>query len=106
MKSILIKGGIYAAVMILGLSLIYAMGGTAKAEVKTLQQSVEMAQADYDLSQSQTKDALIQACESWKALAIAKAELSEAMKISSTLNSEGLKTKDCGVAADLLPASF
>ncbi len=104
--NLITKIGIPAATFAILLTAVWFMGGTAKAEVKTLQQSVEMAQVDYDFSQTATKAAMIQACHSWKELAIAKAQLADAMKISSSLDENALKTKNCEDAASLVPASF
>ncbi len=91
---------------------------TAKASEKTLQESVEMSQADYDMAANKTTDALVKAqdemrqyCEMWKALALSKAALMSFARIDSGIDEEGVKARDCAsIAANLIstkiPTSF
>lgn len=76
----------------------------ASTDVRTLQESVEQAQADYDLSQKQAKDALVQYCTNWKALAQNKANLADAMKITTNINREAVMAVDCTQLT--LPSTF
>lgn len=87
---------------------LWLMGGNykANAEVVSLQQSVEMAQADYDLSQSQAKAAMIQYCESWKGLALAKAELAEKLKINRDGNGAAATASSVDCTLQSVPSSF
>lgn len=64
---------------------IWLTGGKAKADTSlvTLQESVEHAQANYDLSQSQAKDAITAYCKSYVALAVAKNQLASELKIDA-----------------------
>lgn len=66
---------------------MWLTGGQAKADTSlvTLQESVEHAQADYDLSQSQAKDALKQYCIAYQDLAVAKNTLAAQLKINATI---------------------
>ena len=106
-----VKGGavkflIVVALFSIFMGILWLLGGvgTVKAEVKTLQESVEMAQADYDLSQSQATDALNQYCTNWKELAQAKVALADAMKINSTINKGAIEAVDC--TKQTVPTSF
>ncbi len=81
------KGVVIGFLSILALLVIISTltGQTnAKDDKKTLQESVEISQADYDLSQSQALDAMKSYCKSWAELSNAKAQLSAAMKINAT----------------------
>lgn len=86
--------------------ILWLMGGNGKAnaEMVSLQQSVEMAQADYNLSQTQAKAALRQYCENWKLLALDKANLADAMKIPTSINRDAVMGVDCDEIT--LPSSF
>ncbi len=99
----IIAGALLAIVLF---ALLLNLIPTVKADVVTLQESVQIAQADYDLSQSQAKAGIIQACETWKGLALAKADLAIAMKINSDLNKDTIATTDCKKVESLVPASF
>lgn len=103
-KTIGIKLAVFTGALAATLGVVWIMGGTAKADVLTLQQSVEMAQADYDLSQKQGNDAIQSACKSWKELAGAKLKLAEAVKLPTTIDKAGVEAANC---TDLkIPASF
>jgi len=93
------------ALVILGVA-ARLFGGTAQADKTTLQQSVEMAQADYDLSQAQAQAAIVQACNTWKGLASAKSDLAAAMKINSNLDKAQIEAVNCDNAKNLVPVSF
>lgn len=87
------------------LALLWFMGGnSAKADAQSLQESVQIAQADYDIAQVNAKQAMTQACTSWKTLALAKAELAEAVNLPHSFNKEAVKAVDC--EAVTVPVSF
>jgi hypothetical protein len=76
----------------------------AAQEVKTLQESVEQAQADYDLSQKQAKDALASYCTNWKELATSKRALADATKLDFNLKQEEIDAVNC--TNTQLPSTF
>lgn len=104
-KQAIIKFGVLVGVFAAFLAILWLMGGAAKADTKSLQESVEMSQADYDMGQAQAKSALIQTCNDWKALAEAKIDLATATKIQINLTKEQVQV-DCSKAGDLVPVTF
>lgn len=92
---------------------------TAKADKVTLQESVEMAQADYDVSQAQAMKvmedtnisqtaALQEYCKDWQRLADAKIMLASKMKLNATTASLYAEV-DCSaikISIITVPASF
>ena len=94
-----------ALVAFLGLLvLISAMTSKVAAEdsKKTLQESVEVAQADYDFSQAQALDSMRTYCKNWVELSNAKVSLAENLKIKSTQSPADIKVCE-GV---YVPTSF
>lgn len=85
---------------------LWLLGGTAQAGVKTAQESVEMSQADYDMSFRQAGDALVQHCEMWKALALSKINLAELVKLPTNLDPQQVDAVNCDNAKNVVPASF
>jgi hypothetical protein len=62
----------------------FSQKATADDSKKTLQESVEMAQADYDLSQAQALDSMRSYCKNWVELSNAKVALANSLKIKTT----------------------
>lgn len=85
--------GLGVIVVLSFVAYIWVSQPDAKASTTTLQESVEMAQADYDLSQSQAKAAMTQYCENWKGLSKAKLDLAKATNIPSSL--QDVQGVDC-----------
>jgi len=92
-KQTFIGLGVIAALIFV--ALVWASQPDAKANATTLQQSVEMAQADYNLSQSQALAGLQQYCENWKGLATAKRQLADATGLNFNLTADQINSVDC-----------
>lgn len=97
-----VVGGLFTFLALM--VIISALTGQTKAQddKKTLQESVEMAQTDYDLSQSQALDAMKSYCKNWVELGNAKALLAETLKIKA--NQPILDIKVC--ESITVPTSF
>jgi len=93
----------FIALIFLGAVLTPFFGkASAQEDKKTLQESVVMAQADYDLSQSQALNSMKAYCNSWVELNNAKVQLAQAMKIDT--DSSIVDTKAC--ESITIPSSF
>lgn len=103
-KHNLIGLGIISLVIFGALIWAFQPRANAAQEVKTLQESVEMAQADYDLSQKQAKDALASYCTNWKELATSKRALADATKLDFNLKQEEIDAVNC--TNTQLPSTF
>jgi hypothetical protein len=98
------KVGMYIMLGILGMIFLFVMVGSASSKANTLQDSVVMAQADYELSQSQTLAGMQQLCMNWQELALAKVELAKATNLQSGLEEAAVKAVDCKLVT--VPSSF
>lgn len=94
--------GLGVIVVLAFVAYIWTSQPDAKANATTLQESVEMAQADYDFSQAQTKAAMTQYCENWKELSKAKLDLAKATNIPSSL--QDVQGVDCNTIS--IPSTF
>lgn len=91
---------------------------TAKADKLSLQDSVAMSQADYDMGAKNAADAIASAqdsiaqyCETWKALALSKNALMEFAKVSPTVPDASIQKVNCQSEAKvyvqpIVPSSF
>lgn len=93
----------FIAIIFLGAVLTPFFGkASAQDDRKTLQESVVMAQADYDLSQSQALNSMKAYCNSWVELNNAKVQLANATKIKT--DSSIIDAKAC--ESITVPSSF
>lgn len=97
-----VVGGLFAFLALL--VIVSALTGQTKAQddKKTLQESVEQAQSDYDFSQAQALDSMRSYCKNWVELGNAKALLAETLKIKA--NQPTLDVKVC--ESITVPTSF
>ena len=95
-------GGILGAILIF--VLVGVISSNVSAKTSNLQDSVIIAQADYELSQAQTLAGMQQYCINWQELALAKVELAKATKIESNIDEAAVKAVDCKKVA--VPSSF
>lgn len=95
LKQNLIGLGFIAMLVIVGFIIISLPRVSAQEETKSLQESVEQAQADYDLSQKQAKDALTSYCTSWKELATAKRALADKTQLDFSLKQTEIDAVNC-----------
>ncbi len=81
---------------------------SAKADTKSLEDSVRVEQADYDMNLKTAQDAMVQHCEDWKALALAKIDLADSLKMPTNLDKAEVTAVVCDSPAIKLvvPYSF
>jgi len=90
----------------LALYFISMMIPKASADTASLQESVEMEQANYNISIVQARESMKQHCETWKSLATAKRGLANATGLHFNLSQEQIDSVKCESAQGLVPAGF